>query len=434
MNTTRRIYRNTREGKIGGVAAGLGDYLAVDPVIIRLAFLLLVLAGGFGLLAYLVAWIVIPAGDPESTPLPSQGGRRRDGRLVLGIVLAAAGAIFIVGWPAFDWGHDGAWLWPLLLVGAGALLIVWRRNRQDPDPGEPGPGGESGPPVEPPGGPDQGDSPTVALERPVDSPTADASSGAGGPLDAAPGDTAVYPLVSPSRIQQRRLPVGWITLGAILAAAAVSALLDVLGAIEVPVEEFLLVALGLTGIGVVAGALVGRVRGPLALGAATGVALLAVAIVDVPVHGGVGERTVRPAASGALEPEYRLGAGDLVLDLRSVDLAAGSRRVEASVGLGSLVVLVPAGVAVVAEGTASVGEVDLFGQQEDGVRVQTSAVEEPLAGSQFPQPGRLYLDLAVGVGRVEARLDGGLYPAATRRAPAAVRSDRPLRTVRSARG
>lgn len=54
----KRLYRNTEEGKLGGVCAGLGEYLNIDPVIIRLLFLLLIFAGGF--VAYLVAWIIVP--------------------------------------------------------------------------------------------------------------------------------------------------------------------------------------------------------------------------------------------------------------------------------------------------------------------------------------------------------------------------------------
>ncbi len=54
----KRLYRNLNEAKIGGVCAGLGDYFNIDPVIIRLAFLLLIFAGGG--IAYLVAWIIVP--------------------------------------------------------------------------------------------------------------------------------------------------------------------------------------------------------------------------------------------------------------------------------------------------------------------------------------------------------------------------------------
>ena len=54
----KRLYRNRKEGMLGGVCAGLGDYLNIDPVIIRLAFLLLIFTGG--VIAYIVAWIIVP--------------------------------------------------------------------------------------------------------------------------------------------------------------------------------------------------------------------------------------------------------------------------------------------------------------------------------------------------------------------------------------
>ena len=54
----KRLYRNSKDKKLGGVCSGLGDYFNIDPVIIRLAFLLLIFAG-VGV-AYLVAWIIVP--------------------------------------------------------------------------------------------------------------------------------------------------------------------------------------------------------------------------------------------------------------------------------------------------------------------------------------------------------------------------------------
>ena len=54
----KRLYRNSKDKKFGGVCSGLGDYFNIDPVIIRLAFLLLIFAGGG--VAYLVAWIIVP--------------------------------------------------------------------------------------------------------------------------------------------------------------------------------------------------------------------------------------------------------------------------------------------------------------------------------------------------------------------------------------
>ena len=53
----------TPDGKIAGVAAGIGHYLGVDPTIVRLALVLLAFAGGIGILLYLVCWLVMPKGE-----------------------------------------------------------------------------------------------------------------------------------------------------------------------------------------------------------------------------------------------------------------------------------------------------------------------------------------------------------------------------------
>jgi len=56
----RRLTRDTRNKMIGGVCAGLANYLDIDPTIVRIVWALLILGAGFGLLAYIICWIVIP--------------------------------------------------------------------------------------------------------------------------------------------------------------------------------------------------------------------------------------------------------------------------------------------------------------------------------------------------------------------------------------
>jgi len=57
---TKRIYKSKYDRKIAGVCGGLAEYLDTDPVVIRLIFVALIFAGGLGLLAYLIGWIIIP--------------------------------------------------------------------------------------------------------------------------------------------------------------------------------------------------------------------------------------------------------------------------------------------------------------------------------------------------------------------------------------
>jgi phage shock protein C len=60
----RRLYRSGKDKILGGVCGGLGEYFHVDPVIIRLLFVILIFAWGLGILFYILAWIVIPR-NPE---------------------------------------------------------------------------------------------------------------------------------------------------------------------------------------------------------------------------------------------------------------------------------------------------------------------------------------------------------------------------------
>ena len=56
----KRVYRDSDNASLGGVCMGLGYYLNVDPTLIKIAFVLLFLAGCSGLLIYIILWIVVP--------------------------------------------------------------------------------------------------------------------------------------------------------------------------------------------------------------------------------------------------------------------------------------------------------------------------------------------------------------------------------------
>jgi phage shock protein C len=56
----KKLMRSSTDKKIGGVCAGLADYFDMDPTIIRLVWVLLVICGGTGVIAYIVLWIVLP--------------------------------------------------------------------------------------------------------------------------------------------------------------------------------------------------------------------------------------------------------------------------------------------------------------------------------------------------------------------------------------
>lgn len=66
----RKLYRSRTSSMIAGVCGGLGAYLNLDPTVVRLVFILLALAGGPGVLFYLLLWLVVPR-EPAAAPAPT---------------------------------------------------------------------------------------------------------------------------------------------------------------------------------------------------------------------------------------------------------------------------------------------------------------------------------------------------------------------------
>ena len=113
---------------IGGVAAGVADHVGVDPLVVRLAFVVLTLASGAGLIFYMLAWLVLPARDAtQSIAQRAMLDRRTTGQaisvglIVLGVLLGlrAAGVWF-----------DDSVVWPVSL-GAAGLAVIWRQSGED---------------------------------------------------------------------------------------------------------------------------------------------------------------------------------------------------------------------------------------------------------------------------------------------------------------
>lgn len=71
QTTTQRLMRSRRDKILGGVAGGIGQYLAVDPVVIRVIFVVLTLTYGMGPLAYLLMWVIMPL-EPAMSATPGQ--------------------------------------------------------------------------------------------------------------------------------------------------------------------------------------------------------------------------------------------------------------------------------------------------------------------------------------------------------------------------
>jgi phage shock protein C len=148
MHVNRRLYRSRTDTVIGGVAAGLADYLNADPALIRIAWaILVVVTGGAALIVYIVCWIVVPeepenaAAEPVTDPVTGEvtvpaathpaasGSSSGTAGVVVGIGLVVIGVWFLLReyLPDINWGL----LWPLVLVGIGALILVTSMRRRE---------------------------------------------------------------------------------------------------------------------------------------------------------------------------------------------------------------------------------------------------------------------------------------------------------------
>lgn len=148
---TDRLYRSGVDKKLGGVCGGLAQFFDFDATLIRLIVLITVFMGGMGLLAYILAWVIIPLnpahqrGDyPRNVgeeirssvedfstsaqgfaeELRSVNSERR--KKYVGIALIVLGILFLLERIApyfFDWGK----MWPIILILVG-IGIIWRRD------------------------------------------------------------------------------------------------------------------------------------------------------------------------------------------------------------------------------------------------------------------------------------------------------------------
>ncbi|WP_433546109.1 PspC domain-containing protein [Streptomyces sp. CA-294286] len=130
----RKLYRSADGRMLGGVARGLAGHLGLPVAWVRIAFLALFLTQGLGALVYAVFWFVVPLGvggvgaEPRSAFETLPDGRRRlrmpDKGQVAALVAVCVGAAIFIG--NVDTAGSGRYVWPLLLTGAGVVL-VWRQ-------------------------------------------------------------------------------------------------------------------------------------------------------------------------------------------------------------------------------------------------------------------------------------------------------------------
>jgi phage shock protein C len=148
----RRLYRSRTNKILGGVCGGMADYFDVDPVIMRVLFVLLTLFGGSGLLLYIASLIIIPQKPLPQSTVPEGNASYRTGnmRMVFGVLLLFLGGLVLLsnlGVFSFTHMFHVGWQFalPVLLILLGMAIIYYKQS--DTSPASPV---ENGDPVQDP--------------------------------------------------------------------------------------------------------------------------------------------------------------------------------------------------------------------------------------------------------------------------------------------
>ena len=134
-----KLSRSRTNRMICGVCGGLGEYLQIDPVIIRIVFVLMALGHGAGVLVYLILCLIVPEAEVTTVGMPaSQGVSPAQAKTTAGMLLLIAGIVFLgqnLNILALRW-LNGDVLWPMLLIGGGIVLLRRRVRDARTTPGE----------------------------------------------------------------------------------------------------------------------------------------------------------------------------------------------------------------------------------------------------------------------------------------------------------
>lgn len=310
---------------VAGVCSGVARYLNVDPVVLRILVAAFTIVGGAGLIMYLAAWFLLPSDDADKSvaahwfKLDENEESVRIVGLVVAAVIAVAGGTGMVG---------GAWDTPLswfALVALGALYIFVIRPRQKQR------------------------KPEESLHT------------------FAPGSTVAKPQAT---VREPRDP--WsptLTLVTIFTSVAVAGTLALYATqnpeASISFAAYVMAVLVVVGLGLVVGAWFGN--GGILIGIGAVLAVMLAVSSAIPTAG-IGNRTYRPVDSQSVSADYRLGVGQLTVDLTDVADPArlAGERIDITNSVGRTEVIVPDGLNVEVVASITGGEIRLFNRKENG--------------------------------------------------------------------
>jgi phage shock protein PspC (stress-responsive transcriptional regulator) len=321
-----RIRRTTSDRRVAGVAGGLARHLDVDPLILRVAFVVLTFFGGAGLLLYIACWLLLPEDGSDWGRVPLDRRSRT-------VALVLVGALVVVILAGHAWWGSG-YPWGLLIVAGIIALIATALPRRDR-------GTRTTAPADG----------TVAQEVAAGSP---------------PSRPAYVEQPRPVNPRKKGPILFWFALAVMAVALGVLGVVDLAGASVAP-SAYPALVLALSGGFLLLGAFWGRAGGLILVGLLAAGATAGATVAD---QWDPHREVVRPVTSASVQDSYHLDTGNLVFDLTDVTdpAALDGRTIHLSGGVGQIDIEVPADMSVVVDASVSgPGGISLFGQDSGGV-------------------------------------------------------------------
>jgi phage shock protein PspC (stress-responsive transcriptional regulator) len=367
--------RRTKDRRVAGVAGGLGRHLDIDPLIIRVAFVVLTFFGGVGLLLYIACWLLVPEEGKDWATVALDRRSR-------GVALAGVGVLAVLLLASHGWWGSGV-PWGLLIVAAVVAVVAsqWSSRR------------------------DRAETRSPRITEPGTEPGAEPGTEPGAAsYDATLGGTATYGSTYTSTYVEQPRPVNprkrgpilfWFTLALMAVSLGVLGIVDLAGAHVVP-SAYPALVLAISAVMLLIGAFFGRAGGLILVGLIAAVITAGATVGD---HWHPDRRTERPVTAAAVHDDYRVDVGNLIVDLSGVSdpKSLDGRVLHISAGIGHLDIRVPPGVTVISDAVIDgPGGINAFGQDTGGVSTEVNNVHEGGPGAPT-----LTIDAHVHVGAID---------------------------------
>ena len=136
-NQQRRLYRNQSNKVIAGVCSGLGEYLNMDATVVRLIWILLTLLGGAGIIAYILAYFIIPIKPDKSDQTTPTQIHNFTAVRIFGFLFVGAGVAILLDnleiLSFYRWWHmSWEFIFPGLLILSGIYFLTKHDKRTTP--------------------------------------------------------------------------------------------------------------------------------------------------------------------------------------------------------------------------------------------------------------------------------------------------------------